>query len=120
MKARTKAKHEEARRLRKLGLPSKGVASRLATTPSEVSRWLRKYDDVPHARFFTREEDLALIAGLDALSEQLRWPVASLVKRAQTMITYSKQIAKAEALAAEKLAEGLEKNAQDKGRNEGR
>ena len=120
MTARTKAKHEEARRLRKLGLPSKGVASRLATTPSEVSRWLRKYDDVPHARCFTREEDLALIAGLDALSEQLRWPVASLVKRAQTMITYSKQIAKAEALAAEKLAEGIEKNAHDKGRNEGR
>ena len=36
------------------------------------------------------------------------------------MITYSKQIAKAEALAAEKLAEGIEKNVQDKGRNEGR
>ena len=63
MTARTNARHEEARRLRKLGLPSKGVASRLAPTPSEVSRWLRKYDDVPHARFFTREEDLALIAG---------------------------------------------------------
>ena len=119
MRAKTKARHEEARRLRKAGLPVKGVAVEMATSPSEVSRWLRDYDDVPHARFFTREEDRALIAGLEALSEQLRWPVASLVKRAGTLVTYSKQIAKAEALAADKLKERTA-NAQDKGSNEGR